>query len=408
MPRPMVEQAAAEPARRDGAAFRARAARRAGAARHRRVQAAIAVARHPARRTTTRRRIARAYARAGAAAISVLTEPTFFDGSLDHLRGGARGGRRCRSCARTSSSRDYQILEARAAGADAVLLIVGALDAGRARGAARRARAQARRWRRSSRCTTTTSCAIAAGRRRATIDRRQQPQPADARRRAGGCSSGSRRGCRRRSWRSPRAACATTADLRAARRAGYRRVPRRRAADRRSRIPGAALPRRSSGGVPRVIARVKICGITTPEDARAGGASSARRRSASCSGRAARGSSSVDAGAGDRRGAAAVRRARSACSSNQPRGRVRDVAGHVGLDAVQLHGDEPAERLSRLRACRVIKAVAVRDARRCDAAARSRRARPCCSTRTTRCSAAAPADAIDWAIAADARARGVR
>ncbi len=30
--------------------------------------------------------IARGYEQAGAAAISVLTEPTFFDGSLDHLR----------------------------------------------------------------------------------------------------------------------------------------------------------------------------------------------------------------------------------------------------------------------------------------------------------------------------------
>jgi indole-3-glycerol phosphate synthase len=31
--------------------------------------------------------VARSYERAGAAAISVLTEPTFFDGHLDHLRG---------------------------------------------------------------------------------------------------------------------------------------------------------------------------------------------------------------------------------------------------------------------------------------------------------------------------------
>lgn len=71
--------------------------------------------------------VARAYERAGAAAISVLTEATFFDGALEHL----------------SSVRDYvgipllrkdfvatsfQIVEARAAGADAVLLIVGALE----------------------------------------------------------------------------------------------------------------------------------------------------------------------------------------------------------------------------------------------------------------------------------------
>ena len=36
---------------------------------------------------------AAAYARGGAAAISVLTEPTFFDGCLDHLCPGAIGSR---------------------------------------------------------------------------------------------------------------------------------------------------------------------------------------------------------------------------------------------------------------------------------------------------------------------------
>jgi indole-3-glycerol phosphate synthase len=71
--------------------------------------------------------IARSYAAAGAAAISVLTEPTFFDGSLEHLAA-------VREAVPTPVLRkdfivsDYQLLEARAAGADAVLLIVAALS----------------------------------------------------------------------------------------------------------------------------------------------------------------------------------------------------------------------------------------------------------------------------------------
>ena len=70
---------------------------------------------------------ARGYAAAGAAAISVLTEPTFFDGSLDDLQ-------RVREAVGVPLlSKDfvvsrYQIIEAAASGADAVLLIVGALQ----------------------------------------------------------------------------------------------------------------------------------------------------------------------------------------------------------------------------------------------------------------------------------------
>ncbi len=72
--------------------------------------------------------LARAYAEAGAAAISVLTEPTFFDGALAHLEA-------VRAAVATPLLRkdfivtDYQLFEARAAGADAVLLIVAALPA---------------------------------------------------------------------------------------------------------------------------------------------------------------------------------------------------------------------------------------------------------------------------------------
>jgi indole-3-glycerol phosphate synthase len=70
--------------------------------------------------------IARGYAAAGAAAISVLTEPTFFDGAIEHLC-------EVRQAVTTPVLRkdfivsEYQLLEARAAGADAVLLIVAAL-----------------------------------------------------------------------------------------------------------------------------------------------------------------------------------------------------------------------------------------------------------------------------------------
>ncbi len=76
---------------------------------------------------------ARAYAEGGAAAISVLTEPVHFLGDLaylDAIRGGlGAAGVSCPPLLRKDFLFDpYQLYEARACGADAILLIVAILD----------------------------------------------------------------------------------------------------------------------------------------------------------------------------------------------------------------------------------------------------------------------------------------
>lgn len=73
-----------------------------------------------------------AYARAGAAAVSVLTEESRFRGSLADLTA-AREGLRSAGLAATLLRKDfivdpYQLVEARLAGADAALLIAAILD----------------------------------------------------------------------------------------------------------------------------------------------------------------------------------------------------------------------------------------------------------------------------------------
>ena len=72
-------------------------------------------------------RIAMQYQDGGAAAISVLTEPTFFDGSLEHLAA-VRAHVGLPVLRKDFIVDEYQLFEARASGADAVLLIVAALD----------------------------------------------------------------------------------------------------------------------------------------------------------------------------------------------------------------------------------------------------------------------------------------
>jgi indole-3-glycerol phosphate synthase len=72
-------------------------------------------------------KIASAYESGGAAAISVLTEPTFFDGSLDHLTA-VRSAVSVPLLRKDFIVDEYQLHEARLHGADAILLIVAALE----------------------------------------------------------------------------------------------------------------------------------------------------------------------------------------------------------------------------------------------------------------------------------------
>ncbi len=72
--------------------------------------------------------IAGQYALAGAAAVSVLTEPAFFDGALDHLERVRAACPTLPLLRKDFTVDEYQIAEAAASGASAVLLIVAALD----------------------------------------------------------------------------------------------------------------------------------------------------------------------------------------------------------------------------------------------------------------------------------------
>lgn len=71
--------------------------------------------------------LARQYEQGGAAALSVLTDREFFQGSLDDLRT-ARAACTLPVLRKDFTLTDYHVLEAAAVGADALLLIVAILD----------------------------------------------------------------------------------------------------------------------------------------------------------------------------------------------------------------------------------------------------------------------------------------
>jgi indole-3-glycerol phosphate synthase len=71
--------------------------------------------------------ITRSYEASGATAVSVLTEEDYFDGSLDDLRA-ARQAVSIPVLRKDFIFEEYQVYETAAAGADALLLIVAALD----------------------------------------------------------------------------------------------------------------------------------------------------------------------------------------------------------------------------------------------------------------------------------------
>ena len=113
----------------------------------------------------------RAYEQGGAAALSVLTDENFFQGSLADLEA-ARPPSPCPSCAKTSPSPPH-ILEAAAHGADAILLIAAILTETQIRDFREAAARYA--WPRWWKSTTARELdtAIAAGSRH---HRRQQPR----------------------------------------------------------------------------------------------------------------------------------------------------------------------------------------------------------------------------------------
>ena len=181
--------------------------------------------------------VVRAYERGGAAALSILTEPFHFGGSLDDLRA-ARAATHLPVLRKDFVVDPYQVYESAAAGADAILLIVAALETDALGELLREA------WGLDLDVLVEvhdTEELESALERRGRGDRDQQPRPVGLLRR----HRADLRAAVRRAGGQDRRVGVRLLDARAARRARPRR--RRRGPDRRD-ADARARPR---GGLPR-------------------------------------------------------------------------------------------------------------------------------------------------------------
>ena len=197
--------------------------------------------------------LARAYEAGGAACLSVLTDAPSFQGGRNSSPPRAPPPA-CRCCARISSTSPIRWSEARALGADCILIIMAAVDDAAAKEleeAALRARhGRAGRGARRGRARARAAAQIAA-------DRHQQSRPADLRDHARGQRAAGAAGSRATASIVGESGIFTPADLARLAAVGISHLPGRRKPDapeptwprRRARCSRArAAPRRSSHG----------------------------------------------------------------------------------------------------------------------------------------------------------------